>query len=180
MNTRIFALLLLTALACNPDEPQVVGRWQNSTKQLLVIEKDLSGRLTQQARCAPDLRITMHRDPFDAYALFFEENQPIYFPLVQQALFQPNEFFCSSKDSIAMCRFCRLTDPDHLDCESTEQKITGLGSLVTHECAWVRVQTSSTSTAAPGCPMTPDAGTGCRAIGIDNGDPDAGVGPDSG
>lgn len=181
MNTRTLSLLLLTALACAPDEPEVVGRWQNSTQQLLVIEKDLTGRLTQEARCAPDLRITMHRDPLDAYAVIFEDNQSIYFPLEQKALFQPNEFFCSSKESIPMCRFCRLSDPNHLDCEQTEQKITGLGSLVTHECAWVRVETSSTSTTSDNCPRVADAGTGCRATAVvGNEDPDAGVGPDAG
>jgi hypothetical protein len=181
VSARFFIAVALVAVACTPDDPQIVGRWQNGTKQYLVVEANLTGRLTQQAACSPDLMIRVHRDPLDAYALFFVPNQSVYFPLVQRPLFEPNEFFCASKDSTAMCNFCRLEDSTHLACEQTEQKITGRGSTVTHDCTWVRVETSSTSTQAVSCPMVADAGTGCTATALiapdasvaDGGEPDA-------
>lgn len=176
MKTRIASALVLVALACSPNPPAISGRWTNKTKQLLVIEEDLSGRVTQEARCASQLNVTVHRDPFDAYAIFFDENQPVYFPLEQRPLFAPNEYFCASKDSTAMCIFCRLDGDDTLTCDETEQKISGRGALVTHDCTWTRVGTTTTATTSVGCPNIPDAGTGCRAINsLEDPDPDAGV-----
>jgi hypothetical protein len=175
VKTRFLLAAIGVAFACNPDEPELIGRWSNTTKQTLVIESDLSGRLTQEATCAPDLQMAIHRDPWDAYAFFFVDNQAIYFPVEQKALFAPNEYFCASKDSVAMCRFCRLADADHLECEQTEQKITGRGAFVTHDCNWTRVQTSSTTTSSVSCPAQPDAGTGCRATVLVGDGPDAGI-----
>jgi hypothetical protein len=173
VKTRAMLALLAIAIACAPDEPEVTGRWKNRTNQLLVIEKNLSGRLAQETRCANELRVKIHRDPYDAYAIIFEPNQAVYFPVEQKPLFAPNEFFCSSKDSTAMCRFCRIEDGDLLTCDSTEQKITGRGASATHDCNWIRVITATTSTTSAGCPEPPDAGmAGCRAVEL--------VGPDGG
>ncbi len=176
MNTRVLFLLFLVAIACSPNPPAVSGRWTNKTKQLLVIEEDLSGRLTQEARCSPQINVTIHRDPLDAYSIVFNENQPVYFPVVQRPFFEPNEFFCASKDSTPMCNFCLVQENNSLDCEETEQKISGRGGLVTHDCTWTRVTTTTTSTSSMGCPVVPDAGAGCRAINtVIDPSPDAGV-----
>ncbi|MCK6546017.1 hypothetical protein L6R52_09120 [Myxococcota bacterium] len=177
-NARLTLALALTAVACSPDAPEIAGVWRNGTGQLMVIEPDLTGVVWQEEACAPPLSFTMHRDPYDGYAIRFDDNQSIYFPLAQKDLFAPSEYFCSSKDSVAMCRFCRL-DGDTLGCERTEQKITGRGGLVTHDCTWARATGTSTTSIDAGvtCPVPFDAGTGCRVALPPN--PDAGVPEDA-
>jgi hypothetical protein len=177
-NTRLAVALVLTAVACTPDAPEIAGLWRNGTRQLMVIDADLTGKVWQEEACAPPLSFTMHRDPYDGYAIKLDDNQSIYFPLAQKDLFAPSEYFCASKDSVPMCRFCRL-DGDTLACEPTEQKITGRGSLVTHDCTWARATGTSTTTIDAGvsCPIPFDAGTGCR-VALPS-DPDAGVAPDA-
>jgi hypothetical protein len=170
---------ILALLSCKPDEPEIVGAWRNDTQQLLVIEPNLTGKLLQERMCAPPLVVSIHRDPFDAYAIRFDPNQLVYFPLVQKELFAPSEYFCASKDSVPMCQFCRVEDKT-MSCTTTEQKITGRGATVVHNCNWRRVETT-TATISDMCPPPVDGGAGCRAGaspidgGEDAGDLDAGV-----
>lgn len=176
------AVAFAALAACSQDPPEVVGLWRNGTNQLMVVGPDLTGVVYQEAPCTPSLRIHLHRDPYDAYAVRFEDNQSIYFPLAQKELFAPAEYFCASKDSVPMCQFCRL-EGDTMSCSTTEQKITGRGVLVTHDCAWRRLIPGTGTSTTPvdaglTCPGTFDAGGGCRPNvddRIDAGDADAGV-----
>lgn len=158
MRAPILAVALTLVFACGSDTAEIIGVWKNGTDQILDVGSDLRGTLTQTNRCAPRLAMFMHRDPFDNYAIRFEPNQNVFFPVDIAEQFLPNEFFCSSRDSVPMCRFCRV-DGDALRCEAPEQDLARINPKVKHDCAWVRVSTASTATIATstaGCPRLPE------------------------
>lgn len=170
------ALLGAALITCAPDPPSIVGTWRNRDRQILAIGRTLNGFVYQIAECAPALAIKVKRDPYDAYAIQFEADQSVYFSPRQQPLFEDARLFCSSKDSVPMCQFCRI-EGQQMTCETTEQKIIGRGATVTHDCTWQRVSSSTrtpevtTYDTGPGCPPLFDAG-GCRPSPL----PDAGSG----
>jgi hypothetical protein len=168
MKKRFFMLLALCA--CSPDAPKIVGTWQNRDHQVLSIGPTLHGKLSQIAKCGPPLDVRVYRDPFDAYAIQFDINQLIYIPPRELQFFQGAEFFCADQDSDPMCNFCRI-DGKTMTCNSTDQKITGFGEPVTHDCVWTQISTAITSTVTGGfrlpgsCPTSPNDG-GCGTPGL--------------
>jgi hypothetical protein len=165
----ICAASISAFLACSPDAAKVVGTWVNREKVYLTVEKDLRGQVYQLTACARPLTVKIHRDPFDSYSIQFDKDQTLYFPPRIKSLFGGAEFFCSSADSDPMCSFCRI-DGKQMTCTAPEQKITGFGATVQHDCVWTQVSTSATSSvtanrdAGISCPaLTSDAG-GCSAM----------------
>jgi hypothetical protein len=148
------------AASCHPGHAEIIGVWRNQTNQIISVGSDLNGVLTQSAACAPLLTMHVNRDPYDNYALEFDLNQRVYFPPAERMYFGSAEYFCSSDQSVPMCRFCEVRN-EQMNCQTTEQNITGYGQPVVHNCTWVRLST----TAAPremgpgaGCPK---AQAGC-------------------
>jgi hypothetical protein len=140
-------LLALGTPACGTEDTTLPGRWQNGTRQVLEIRPDLSGWLTQAATCTPTLEVDLERDPFGGWAIRFDDNQRIHYPPVQQRFFE-GDSFCSTPGSKPMCNFCQLEETK-LTCEPTKQEIVGSGVRITHDCTWLRVGTTSTSSIPP-------------------------------
>ncbi len=162
-----FAAIALWA-ACSPDAPKIVGTWRNRDKQILTVNPTLKGTVYQLTACAPPLAVDIHRDPYDAYAIQFEIDQTVYFPPAEASRFGGAQFFCSSSDSDPMCSFCRINGRS-MTCMAPEQKISGFGATVMHDCNWTQLSTSPTSSitasydAGISCGFAPDGG-GCTAL----------------
>jgi hypothetical protein len=188
MKPRSIALVIVLAtlspaitLSCSPDASKIVGTWINNDRQVLTLDKTLHGKLSQIARCGTPLAVRAYRDPYDLYAIQFDLNQLIYFPPRELQFFGGAEFFCADKDSVPMCNFCEIQGRSMI-CQTTEQKITGFGETVTHDCTWHQISVATTSTVIsdfrlPGsCPAIQDAG-GCNTPGLQPFD--SGTGPDA-
>src|SRR5260370_40681833 len=138
-------LVSLSLYACSPDTPKVIGTWINRDKQYLTVGADLKGKVYQLTPCARPLSVNIYRDPFDTFSIEFGRDQAVYFPPKEAPLFGGAQFFCSSPESDPMCSFCHI-DGKEMSCTAPEQKINGFGATVQHDCVWMRISTSSTST----------------------------------
>lgn len=166
----------LCVQACRPSPAEIIGAWANQEGQVLLVDDALSGQVSQIAPCAAPLEIQIRRDPYDAFAIRFRESQLVHIPPKQRAMFGGAEFFCSSRESVPMCQFCRV-DGSEMGCTPTHQKIATTGASVTHPCTWTRLDVTATSSIsttpniAPECPSAAGT-TGCRVgSGTDAGEP---------
>lgn len=181
--TATLSLGLVLLYRCGPKEPEISGTWRNDASQLLFVGPNLEGQVTQEAPCSARLSIKVRRDPYDGYSIRFEPGQTVFFPPLQRTNFGMNEYFCASKDSVPMCAFCRV-EGDSMKCNTPGQKIAGSGATVHHDCNWVRVSTSSTSTTtteAERCEKIREGAQICSGSGgVDAGSPADGGATDGG
>lgn len=149
---RVAAVVVVAGLAgvvaCGVESnPGVIGVWRNGTHQVLNVRPDLTGWLTQSATCSPTLEVSLERDPFGGWAIRFEPNQRIFYPPIQKRFFL-GESFCSSPGSMPMCNFCQVEET-RMTCDATRQEIVGSGVRVSHDCSWLSVPTTTTSSVPP-------------------------------
>jgi hypothetical protein len=127
--------------SCKPGAAAIVGTWKNQTNQILRVNADLTGSLTQEAACSPLLAVTVDRDPFDAYFIRFNIDQMIFIPTEEKQYFAGVDSFCSKSDSQPMCRFCEVSGAE-MNCKKTEQNLTDFGRPVVHDCSWTHTSSS--------------------------------------